>query len=761
MHGGVLPVSGTFFVFLDYMRPPVRLASLSRAKVVFVFSHDSVGVGEDGPTHQPVEQLATLRAIPGLQVIRPADANETAAAWRAAVDHDGPTALVLTRQGVPVCTDGSAVERGAGIVRDADGDPAVVHRRHRQRGRRSPSTPPSGWPTDGIAARVVSLPSWDRFAAQDADVPRRRCCRPACPCCRSRPATTFGWERYADDSHRHRPLRRQRTRRRGAATARHQRRARGASAPARSFDSAAPSRRSPMERLIRLYEEFGQSPWLDNLKRGYLTSGQLAELRDGGIRGLTSNPTIFQKAIADSADYDEQFRQLPATTARSSTTTGRSCSPTSTRRCDVLDPVYESSDGGDGFVSVEVAPDLADDTAGTETAARDLHERIARRNLMVKIPATAAGVAPIRQMISEGRNINITLIFSLERYQEVMDAYLDGLEAYAATDRTPTCSSVASVASFFVSRVDTEVDRRLEAIGTPEALDLRGKAAVAQAKLAYRAVPPDVLRSAVGGAGGARRRASQRPLWASTSTKNPAYPDTLYVDELIGPDTVNTLPDATIEAFADHGTLERRVDADVDVGRGDWQRWPRSASTWPTSPSSSSARECPASRRASTSCCRRCRRSRPSWPTARLPRAWPATIVAAGRAASSRSSTHRAIRGIAVELLGAALRAADDQPDPLDLKIAAAAMTEIREAFAGFAPYRDVQKVTVFGSARTAQHDPVYEQARRIAATLAGRGWMVVTGAGPGIMQAAMEGAGASRASAWPSACPSSRAPTR
>jgi transaldolase len=325
-----------------------------------------------------------------------------------------------------------------------------------------------------------------------------------------------------------------------------------------------------MERLIRLYEEFGQSPWLDNLKRGYLTSGQLAELRDGGIRGLTSNPTIFQKAIADSPDYDEQFRTLTGDGGPVVDDYWTLVTADIDDACDVFDPLYEASGGRDGFVSVEVAPDLADDSAGTEAAARELHVRIARRNLMVKIPATAAGIAPIRQMLSEGRNTNITLIFSLERHQEVMDAYLDGLEAYAATDGADL-AKVASVASFFVSRVDTEVDRRLEAIGTEEALALRGTAALAQAKLAYRQ-----FRTTFSGprweALAARGARVQRPLWASTSTKNPDYPDTLYVDELIGPDTVNTLPDATIEAFADHGTLEQRVDADVDAAESTWQR---------------------------------------------------------------------------------------------------------------------------------------------------------------------------------------------
>jgi transaldolase len=325
-----------------------------------------------------------------------------------------------------------------------------------------------------------------------------------------------------------------------------------------------------MERLIRLYEEFGQSPWLDNLTRGFLTSGQLAEWRDGGIRGLTSNPTIFQKAISGSADYDEEFSGIATDGGPVLDDYWTLVLSDINGACEVFDSVYEQSDGRDGFVSVEVDPGLAHDAAGTEAAARDLHERIARRNLMVKIPATAEGIAPIRQMIGEGRNINITLIFSLERHQEVMNAYLDGLEAYAGRDASDL-SKVASVASFFVSRVDTEVDRRLEAIGTPEALELRGKAAVAQAKLAYRQFV-ETFSGPRWEALASRGARVQRPLWASTSTKNAAYPDTLYVDELIGPDTVNTLPDATIEAFADHGTLTRRVDADVDEAEATWRR---------------------------------------------------------------------------------------------------------------------------------------------------------------------------------------------
>jgi transaldolase len=323
------------------------------------------------------------------------------------------------------------------------------------------------------------------------------------------------------------------------------------------------------DRLKDLYDEQGQSPWLDNLQRGYLTSGDLAALRDRGVRGLTSNPSIFQKAIQGSSDYDEQYGELVKAGASVSDDYWSLVIQDIHGACDVFERVYDESDGIDGYVSVEVAPGLAHDSAGTEEAARALHERINRRNLMVKIPGTAAGLQPIEQMIAENRCINVTLIFSLERYTEVMEAYIRGLERQVAERSHVDLSKVASVASFFISRVDTEVDRRLEAIGTDEALALRGKAAIAQGKLAYQQFL-DTFRGQRWDALAARGARVQRPLWASTSTKNPDFPDTIYVDELIGPHTVNTLPDSTLEAFADHGTVARRVDADVDDARAVW-----------------------------------------------------------------------------------------------------------------------------------------------------------------------------------------------
>jgi transaldolase len=321
-----------------------------------------------------------------------------------------------------------------------------------------------------------------------------------------------------------------------------------------------------MTRLQRLFSEQGQSPWLDNLKRGYITSGDLNRLIDEGIRGITSNPTIFQKAIAGQAEYDDQFRSLIERKQSVDDAYWDLVIDDVTHALDLLRPLYDESGGSDGFVSIEVAPGLAHDTAGTCASARQLDERITQPNLLVKIPGPEAGIPSIRQMISEGRSINVTLIFSLERYADVIEAYLAGLE-----DCEGDLSRIHSVASFFVSRVDTEVDRRLQAIasasgagpGTDEVLALRGKAAVAQAKLAYelftqrfRGERWDALSDQ-----GAR---VQRPLWASTSTKNPAYPDTLYVDSLIGPDTINTMPDATIDAFERRGTVACTINKDLD-----------------------------------------------------------------------------------------------------------------------------------------------------------------------------------------------------
>ena len=311
-----------------------------------------------------------------------------------------------------------------------------------------------------------------------------------------------------------------------------------------------------MSRLHDLFNQQGQSPWLDNLRRSWVASGELQNWVDRGVRGITSNPSIFEKAMTGTDAYDEQLRELKASGASIEESYWALVVCDIEGALGVLRPLYEASDGVDGFVSVEVDPTLAPDTEGTITAARALHQRIDQPNVYIKIPATQAGIPAIEQMIAEGRSVNVTLIFSLSRYQAVMEAYLSGLE------RCPgDLSAVSSVASFFISRTETEVDNRLDALGTPEASALKGQGAVAQGQAAYHLF----LETFTGPrweALVARGAKVQRPLWASTSTKNPDYSDTLYVDALIGPDTVNTLPDNTLAAFADHGTVARTVDAD-------------------------------------------------------------------------------------------------------------------------------------------------------------------------------------------------------
>jgi len=315
-----------------------------------------------------------------------------------------------------------------------------------------------------------------------------------------------------------------------------------------------------MTNLQRLYAEQGQSPWLDNLTRDYLRDGTLAHMVAAGVRGVTSNPTTFARAIAASTDYDKQFAWL---TSAGSTVEAAYWELVATdlgAACALLDPVYQSSGGLDGFASVEVAPELASDTLATIAAARRLHDRIDQPNLLVKIPATPEGVPAIRAMVAEGRSINVTLIFSLSRYGQVIEAYLSGLEMLIRNGGDP--SRVHGVASFFVSRVDTEVDERLKAGGGDRAAAWRGKAAIAQAKLAYRLFQERFSdqrwqRLERHGAH------PQLPLWASMSSKKPAFRDTRYVEELIGPGTISTLPEVTIAAFEDHGVLSRRIDTDV------------------------------------------------------------------------------------------------------------------------------------------------------------------------------------------------------
>ncbi|GIV75000.1 transaldolase [Caldilinea sp.] len=324
-----------------------------------------------------------------------------------------------------------------------------------------------------------------------------------------------------------------------------------------------------MNRIQQLYQ-LGQSIWLDYIERGMIQDGTLKALVDEGVRGVTSNPTIFQQAIVKSAAYQEDLQRLATTGADAKSIFEALAIADIQAAADVLRPVYDAHGGQDGFVSLEVSPDLAYDTEATVAEARRLHAAVGRPNLMIKVPATKAGIPAIRQLIADGVNVNVTLIFSLERYAEVMAAYIQGL-----TDRLDAglpVDAIASVASFFVSRVDVNIDARLERLAAqhPDQAErcraLQGKAAVANAKLAYAQfeqtfVGPAWERLVSAGAH------VQRPLWASTSTKNPAYPDLIYIEPLIGPHTVNTMPPQTLEAFKDHGRPALTVRDDLEGAR--------------------------------------------------------------------------------------------------------------------------------------------------------------------------------------------------
>jgi transaldolase len=308
-----------------------------------------------------------------------------------------------------------------------------------------------------------------------------------------------------------------------------------------------------MSDVLEELTEAGVSVWLDDISRDRLRTGNLETLiKDFHVRGVTSNPTIFAHALSKGSAYDEQIKDL-ALRGVSVEEASRMITTYDIRwACDVLRPVSDETNGVDGRVSIEVDPRLAKDTAKTIAEAKQLWWLVDRPNLFIKIPATAEGIPAITATLAQGISVNVTLIFSLERYGEVIDAYMAGLEQ--AAENGHDISKIASVASFFVSRVDTEVDKRLEKIGTPEAEALKGKAAIANARLAYELYEQklDTPRWAALKAKGAK---VQRPLWASTSTKDPAYPDTMYVVELVAPDTVNTMPEATLRATADHGVL--------------------------------------------------------------------------------------------------------------------------------------------------------------------------------------------------------------
>jgi transaldolase len=316
-----------------------------------------------------------------------------------------------------------------------------------------------------------------------------------------------------------------------------------------------------MATSTRLHQlvDHGQSVWIDFLSRDLLRGGELAGMvREDAVTGVTSNPTIFAKALSGGDSYDEQ---IAASDGDAKSVFLELAMRDVTTACELLQPVWERTEGRDGYVSIEVDPNLADDTEGTIAQATHFHEAIARPNLLVKIPATDAGVPAIEEMTARGYAINVTLIFSLTRHRQVAEAYLRGLERLVASDADP--SRVHSVASFFVSRVDTETDRRLAETNRD---DLKGRLGIANAKLAYQQYKA-LFRGERWDDLASRGATAQRCLWASTSVKDPSLRDTLYVEELIGPETISTMPEETIRAFQDHGRVEPRLESDLDAAQ--------------------------------------------------------------------------------------------------------------------------------------------------------------------------------------------------
>jgi transketolase len=551
-HGGVRSFGGTFLVFSDYMRNALRMAALMQLNVIHVFTHDSIGLGEDGPTHQPIEQIATLRLMPGMDVWRPCDAVETQVAWTVALQsRDHPTSLVLSRQNLPHQARSDeqvdAIARGGYVLSEAAGGVPLAVLIATGSEVALAVAAQTALARQGVAVRVVSLPSWFQFRRQEAawrtavlpeGVPRVAV-----------EAGVTGWWREVVGLQ-------------GAVVGLDRF---GESGPASAlyehFGITTAAVVEAVKRVLGLQSpvaavaRHGQQLWLDKLSRSLVASGELQRwIDEHGVSGLTSNPAIFAQALASDAAYGPALAEL------------RTSEPDLERRfehlaladvraaCDLLRPTWDRTSGAAGYVSFEVSPRLAGDSAGTLAAARRLWTEIGRPNAMIKIPATPACLEAITAALADGICVNVTLIFSRRQAAQVFEACAAGLEQRRANGLA--LSRVRAVASVFVSRLDTMADLVLPT----EAVELRGQLGIANA----RAVYADWLDRFGGSAFAWLRSAGAQPplcLWASTGVKNAGERDTRYVEALIGPDTVDTVPEATLAAFADHGEVSRTLDA--------------------------------------------------------------------------------------------------------------------------------------------------------------------------------------------------------
>jgi len=568
----IRPYGSGFLIFSDYMRPAIRLSSLMELPVVYIFTHDSIGVGEDGPTHQPIEQIASLRSVPGLLTIRPGDANEVVEAWRhvATLRHD-PVALILARQALPTLDRtkygaASGVARGAYVLADAvDGRPDVILLASGSEVSLCVQAY-ERLTAEGLKARVVSMPCWELFERQDKKY--RESVLPPSVTARVavEQASTFGWGQYVGPDGEIIGMKTF-----GASAPLKELQTKFGFTPENVVNTARGVLRRQQTNPLKILQNYGQSVWLDYIRRSLITSGELQRMLDeDGLRGVTSNPAIFEKAIAGSNDYEADLKALER--SRDLDAKGvyeRLAIRDIQEAADVLASLYVATKRRDGYVSLEVSPDLAHDTESTVAEARRLWKAVGRENVMIKVPATPAGVPAIRRLIAEGINVNVTLLFAQEAYQSVANAYIEGIEAFAKAGGD--VSRVASVASFFISRIDAMIDAmiterlRTSTDSMEQALlkGLLGKVAIANAKLTYLR-SKEIYASPRWQALAAKGAQTQRLLWASTSTKNANYRDVVYVEELIGKDTVNTIPPATFDAFRDHGRCSASLEANLE-----------------------------------------------------------------------------------------------------------------------------------------------------------------------------------------------------